>query len=346
MLHSRDAIDAIRARLSDPRDVARRLHLDRIVPQRAGVLACCPVHGDKGPSLSLTIGTDRTLRAYCFGCHFVGDVFALVAAVRGLTLPRDFPDTLRETAALVAMALPDLAPMRAELPALPDATFDAVARTLLECGIQGTVAAYLRGRGVEEEARADGWGALPYPWAQGDIVDRMLADFGAHVLLASGLFCEGERGIRLVRPGARVLIPWRGPSGIILSLQRRRLDACEPRYVAPAGRPLRQPYGVERLAGLPAAPVVYVEGAIDALALRALCARQGRAVVPLALPGVEAWRESWAAHASGRAAFIGLDADAAGEGKVAEMTRHLAGAASVSRWRPRKGKDWADALVA
>lgn len=319
--------------------------LDPILPQRDGVSTRCPAHG--GVSLSLTVGRDRTMRAKCFGCDLAGDIFTLVASARSLTLPRDFPETMREAAALASIDLPALVPMREQLPTLPDATFDAVARALLRDGLQGSVAEYVRGRGIEDEARADGWGALPWPWAQGDLVDRMLVDFGAPVLLASGLFLDDpDRGIRIARPGARLLIPWRGADGRILSLQRRRLDAGEPRYVAPAGRPLRQPYGVERLATRPGAPVVYVEGAIDALALRALCG--SRDVVPLALPGVEAWREAWAAHARGRTAFVGLDEDAAGDGKVETLTRHLeaAGARSVRRWRPGGGaKDWAERLA-
>lgn len=345
MTHDRAAVDAIRHRLADPRDVARRLHLDPIFPQGSGVSTRCPAHG--GVSLSIAVARDRTVWAKCFGCNFRGDVFTLIASARSLTLPRDFGETLREAAALASMDLPALSPMREQIPTLPDATFDAVARALLRGGLQGSVAEYVRGRGIAEDARVDGWGALPWPWAQGDAVARMLAEFGAPVLLASGLFLDDPLvGIRFARPGARLLIPWRGANGRVLSLQRRRLDAGEPRYVAPAGRPLRQPYGVERLATHPRAPVVFVEGAIDALALRALCG--SRPVVPLALPGVEAWREAWAAHARGRVAFVGLDGDAAGEGKVGEVTRHLeaAGALSVRRWRPGGGcKDWAERLA-
>ena len=56
----------------------------------------CPRHG--GSSLSVRLGSDRTLQARCFGCDFAGDVFALVAEVHRLDTRRDFPKVLAEAA--------------------------------------------------------------------------------------------------------------------------------------------------------------------------------------------------------------------------------------------------------
>jgi hypothetical protein len=63
---------------------------------------------------------------------------------------------------------------------------------------------------------------------------------------------------------------------------------------------------------------------------------------------VAGWTASWAELARGRLAFVALDADAAGERAVEELSADLlvAGAVAVKRWTPREGKDWADVLHA
>ena len=50
----------------------------------------CPVHTEKTPSCSIAIGPSGTLRAHCLGCKWTGDVFALIAAVSGLSAKEDF----------------------------------------------------------------------------------------------------------------------------------------------------------------------------------------------------------------------------------------------------------------
>ncbi|HOQ62242.1 MAG TPA: toprim domain-containing protein, partial [Vicinamibacterales bacterium] len=305
-------------------------------------------HGDKGPSCSLTRGADGTLRVRCFGCGFAGDVFHLVAACRSLTLPRDFVEVLREAAALASIAMPDL-PAEREVPmAIGDELFAAiVARMLGLAPLRRArdVSAYLERRRIGQQAARDGWGALPAGGAQDAIVRELAAEFGAEALIGSGLCLRDERTerLRLVRPGARVLIPWRAEDGRIVSLQRRRIDDGEPRYVASAGRPLRTPYGLDRLT--PSGPVAFVEGAVDVLALRELCARRRFACNVLGLPGVEGWRPAWAQLAAGRRAYLALDDDEAGDAKAVDMARDLeAAGARPKRWRP-SAKDWSEVLT-
>lgn len=62
-------------------------------------------------------------------------------------------------------------------------------------------------------------------------------------------------------------------------------------------------------------PVVFVEGAIDALALR--CLRPGRCV-PLGLPGTGGWVTAWAGLVGERRVFWGLDVDRAGDERAAK----------------------------
>lgn len=103
----------VREALSDPWAVIRALGLDKGAQRQAGgALVCCPAHGDRTPSCSVTRGPDGTVRVRCFGCDLAGDVFALVAAARGLDAQRDFPSVLREAAELAGVEL--VAPQRPE----------------------------------------------------------------------------------------------------------------------------------------------------------------------------------------------------------------------------------------
>ena len=344
-MKNRGEVRAIRERLADPRALAAILGLRHVGRHGTGIIAACPIHGNKSPSLSLARRRDGTIWAHCFGCPFAGDVLSLIAALRGYDIERDFRAVVAEAASLASMPVPEL-PAYRDAPTLPDATFDAFARHLLELApLRGDVARYVDGRGIGREARADGWGALPPYRAQGGLVRALLDAHGPDVLDGSGLCVLPDDGPwRLARPGARVLIPWRGADGRILSLQRRRLDDGEPRYVAPRGRPLSRPYGLHALAGV--GPVVYVEGAVDALALRRILARSRRPADVLALPGIEAWSAAWAEHARVRDAYVALDDDEPGERAAVVLARDLtaAGALTVARWRP-PAHDWAETLA-
>lgn len=380
----RDHAAELRRTLADVPRVVAALGLDRGAQRQAsGLLVCCPWHDERTPSCSVTRGRDGTIRVRCFGCSATGDVLALVAQVNGLDLRRDFVAVLRRAAELAnaydVLADLDAGPVerrtfpveprsveRRTFPEEPVAddepqqldadSYDAVATFLLgACPLDGDVARYVEGRGLLQVAQAAGLGALPPYAAQAPLVARMVERFGVDTLVAAGLLNVGDDGpdLRAFRsPAARLLIPWRGPgvAALVDVLQRRRIDSGQPKYVAPAGRRQRHPFGVDTLeiAG-PDTSVAYVEGALDALAVAAFAAQEGLDVVALGLPGVSSWRSSWASYAAGRVARIALDADAAGEGKVAELQRdlHAAGAARVTRLRPPQGfKDWCDALVA
>lgn len=96
-----DAPRLLRAALADPVALCQRLGIDRpSKPNAGGLLVCCPVHGDKNPSCSVTTGSDGTVQVKCFGCDFTADALGLVAAVNGLDPRRDFREVLREAATL------------------------------------------------------------------------------------------------------------------------------------------------------------------------------------------------------------------------------------------------------
>jgi DNA primase len=364
-------LEEIRARLANPHDVARRLGLlEGSRRQAHGLLVRCPAHADRTASCSLTTGPDGTLRVRCFACDLAGAIFDLLAAVEGLDRGRDFHELVKRAAELASLdpegctprvSLPRRVPAPREDPPLPEETFAAVIAPLLHIGrldagaVAADVCGYLARRGLLEAARADGWAALPVPEFQPSW-SAMLLDaaepvagyappFSAEDVRRSGLLARDG----FAHPENRLCIPWRDPAGRVVNLQRRRLDAGEPRYAGARGRGFAWPYGIERIAhASDETPLAFCEGAIDVLALRAACAARGDSAVVLGVPGISGWRASWAALARGRAAIVAFDADDAGDRVVARLAAELAdaGALCVERWRPPGAKDWAEAWVA
>lgn len=411
----------IKDALSDPRDVARRLSLDthgegRREERGAGgaIKVCCPWHREKHPSCSLTVGPDRTLRAHCFTCGEGGDIFSLLAAVRGLDAPRDFRRVLEVGAQLAGLDLDaaerdartvDAAERRAAeerrreaerwadpLPYGPrDHAFAAVARVVLHLGsldggpLSRDVCTYLDGRGLLALARAEGWSALPpagsdaaRSWARvlranaGELAGLVMDGAGVsrgraarlvagelRAVLARDRSVPGpRRPFAFEAPGHRLVIPFRDVEGRLYTWQRRwtgeRPRDDKYRFPRGAERGARWPYGVDRLAAAPSdAPVVFVEGATDAVALRALEAVPGCVVLGIA---GGAWRASFALLARGRVAYVASDNDSpdrrgvrAGERFAARWTVDLidAGAlAPIKRLAPPDGaKDWTDYLT-
>jgi DNA primase len=203
---------------------------------------------------------------------------------------------------------------------------------------------------IVEGARARIAG-LPRPDSQNAEITKLMKLFDAETLHRAGLLRKNEEGqidtSRFAWPNHRLVIPWRGVDGSIDVLQRRALDGSEPKYVFPSGHKPILPFGAEALRATDAASsLVYVEGALDVLALRLISFRDSLGLVPLGVPGVDGWRTEWAAYAKGRVAMIAFDADPAGDRKVISISRDLyqAGATSVKRFRPRNAKDWCESL--
>lgn len=106
--------------LCDPQTVLAALGLLDSAKRPARGLISCPVHSDSRPSCSIRVGSDGTLAVNCFGCDFRGDVFTLIAAVRGLTIPQDFPQVVKYARMLCGGDLSAPLPSRQRRPAPPD----------------------------------------------------------------------------------------------------------------------------------------------------------------------------------------------------------------------------------
>jgi len=301
-------IAAVRAALSDPREVARGLGLSYEVRGPRKVKTPCPVHGGRGKNLEIFVGRDGILMARCWsraGC-VTGDVFKLIRAIDHC----DFATALARAAELAGGVSRAPRPVEPEevIPRLEVAAYDAAAKHLLALGElreRGAVEDYLQRRGLLEAARGDGWAALP-SWR------ALTAEFDADTLLALGLAHRRRDGaLRGSWSDNRLVIPWRDDEGRVATIQRRLLRAERPKtrdskYVSGGGRGSAAPYGVEMLQRRPASPILWVEGALDVLAARPLA--RGPVVV-LGIPGGNGWVTAWRRFASGRWALYGLDAD-------------------------------------
>lgn len=102
MIDLREAVRDVRNALIEPRKLVEALGIAKHVRQHGGgVMVCCPVHGERNPSCSVTRGPDGTVRVRCFACDFSADAIGLVAQVLGLPTRGDgFKETLAAAAEL------------------------------------------------------------------------------------------------------------------------------------------------------------------------------------------------------------------------------------------------------
>lgn len=278
-------VAAIKARLSDPRELARLLGL-KAKRTRGGVLVPCPAHGNRSGSLGIRRGADGTIQVRCFGCSLSGDVLSLFAAFEG-----DFRRGLERAEQLAGGASPVAEVREPEPERLAPELYHELASRILHVGrLNGRrcvreVEAYLASRRLLELARADGWAMLP-PLPNLLAIAREVCEkargtgearrressgraseqtgafaFSAEELLIAAKLARRDEdgGIKGTWAAWRLVIPWRGPGGRISALQRRRTWAWTPRegdsepakYVFPWAP--EWPYGAERF-GATSAP--------------------------------------------------------------------------------------------
>lgn len=99
-----NAAEKIRSALTDARKLCEQLGIaERAQKQRTGLIICCPAHGEKNPSCSVSLGPDGTIRVKCFSCQFSGDALTLIAKVHDMDLKRQFPEVLTMAAQLAGL---------------------------------------------------------------------------------------------------------------------------------------------------------------------------------------------------------------------------------------------------
>jgi DNA primase len=227
MAYRRDDIEHVR----EATDLAELVaEVTKVRRSGRSVMAVCPFHQEKTPSLSV----DRVRGLYhCFGCGKSGDLFTFVQETQAL----DFSDAVELLARRAGITLqrdPEAEKRRDRRQVLVDATERAVAFYLerLRTGSDaGSARRYLRGRGYDADL-VDRF-RLGYSPASGDaLVGRLReAKVPTDVMVAAGLALRAESGRVFDRFRGRIMFPIFDVRGDAVGFGARLLDGDGPKYV-------------------------------------------------------------------------------------------------------------------
>jgi len=244
--------------------------IDKYVPLKkkgANYMACCPFHGEKTPSFTVT----PTKQFYhCFGCGAHGTAISFLMEHAGM----GFVDAVKELASRCGMTVPDdgyqAKPEDGRRDRLVE-VMEAAAqfyKNLLKTSVKAVD--YLKGRGLEGRAAAAfGLGYAPDEW-QG--LSAAVPDYHDSALEEAGLVIANE-GKRYDRFRDRVMFPIRNERGRTIAFGGRVIGQGEPKYLNSPETPLfhkgRELYGLyENRRGIQqAGRAVVVEGYMDVVML-------------------------------------------------------------------------------
>ncbi len=225
--YSRDDIDKVRD-LTDLAELAAEV--TKIKRSGRSVMAVCPFHQEKTPSLS--IDPERGLY-HCFGCGKGGDVFQWVQETNTV----DFAGAVELLARRVGVVLtqdPQAQKRRSERERLIEATEAAVEffNDRLRTGDDAAAArAYLRSRGYDGDI-VDHFniGFSPDSW---DALTRHLEakGFNDRTLVAAGLASRSRQGRVVDRFRGRVMFPIYDLRGDAVGFGARQLEGDPPKYL-------------------------------------------------------------------------------------------------------------------
>lgn len=227
MAYSREDIDRVRER-TDLVELASEV--TRVKRSGRSVMAVCPFHSEKTPSLS--IDAARGLY-HCFGCGKSGDVFGWVEETQGL----GFSDALELLARRVGVTLtrdPDAAKRRDRRERLVDAVERSVAfyTDRLRTGDDaGHARGYVRSRGYDGDVVEQfHLGYAPEAW---DTLVTHLRDAGVRdeAMAAAGLASRSRRGGLVDRFRNRLMFPIYDVRGDAIGFGARLLDGDGPKYL-------------------------------------------------------------------------------------------------------------------
>jgi len=244
--------------------------IERYVPLKkagANYVACCPFHGEKTPSF--TVSQSKQFY-HCFGCGAHGTAIGFVMEYAGL----GFVDAVEELARSIGVTVPREAATREQHKAAPDLyeVMQLVTRYYRDQLKQAPHAIdYLKRRGLSGEVAArfgigyapDGWHNLQTPFP----------DYQSKSLLETGLVIENDDGRRYDRFRDRIMFPIVNQRGQVIGFGGRILDQGEPKYLNSPETDLfekgRELYGLYQAqkAIRAAGRVLVVEGYMDVVAL-------------------------------------------------------------------------------
>lgn len=269
MAYPRDDIDRVR----DSTDLVELVaEVTKVKRTGRSVMAVCPFHQEKTPSLS--IDPARGLY-HCFGCGKSGDIFAWVQETQGADF-REAVELLARRAGVTLTEEPGQAERRGRREELIRATRAAVDfyRDRLKVGGDaGGARSYLRGRGYDTDVVAQfELGYSPDGW---DELTRHLTHrkFSERTLIDSGLASRNRRGRLTDRFRGRIMFPIFDLRGDPVGFGARLLAGDGPKYLNTAETQIyhkaRLLYGLNWAKGeiVRRGESIVVEGYTDVIAL-------------------------------------------------------------------------------
>ncbi|TCJ16265.1 DNA primase [Parasulfuritortus cantonensis] len=244
--------------------------VDRYVPLKkkgANYMACCPFHGEKTPSFTVS----PTKQFYhCFGCGAHGTAISFLMEHAGM----GFVEAVKELAEHYGLTVPDDGQRGKPEDGRRDHLLEVMEKAaqhykgLLKSSTKAID--YLKGRGLEGRTAATfGLGYAPDEW-QG--LAAAVADYHDPGLEEAGLVIVNE-GKRYDRFRDRVMFPIRNERGRVIAFGGRVIGQGEPKYLNSPETPLfhkgRELYGLyENRRGIQqAGRAVVVEGYMDVVML-------------------------------------------------------------------------------
>lgn len=227
MAYPREDIERIRER-TDLAELAAEI--TKVKKSGRSVMAVCPFHQEKTPSLS--IDPARGL-FHCFGCGKSGDIFGWVQESQSVDF-REAVELLARRAGITLTETPGEAKRRGRRNELVRATQAAVEfyRERLKSGDDaGAARSYLRGRGYGGEVvdrfemgySPDTWDSLTRHLKGKGFTERTLAD--------AGLASKSSHGRLIDRFRGRIMFPIFDLRGDPVGFGARRLEGDGPKYL-------------------------------------------------------------------------------------------------------------------
>jgi DNA primase len=225
--YPRDEIDRVRER-TDLAELASEI--TKVKRSGRSVMAVCPFHQEKTPSLSI----DATRGLYhCFGCGKSGDVFRWVQETNGLDF-REAVEFLARRAGVTLTEAPGAERRRGrreELVKATEAAVDFYHERLKTGDDAGDARSYVRSRGYDGEVVGRFLiGYSPDSW---DVLTRHLKarKFSEDTLLTAGLASRTRTGRLVDRFRGRVMFPIHDLRGDPVGFGARLLQGDGPKYL-------------------------------------------------------------------------------------------------------------------
>ena len=267
---SQEFIDQVRERNDIVEVVAQYVPLKAKGRRHWG---CCPFHGEKTPSFS--VSQDQQFY-YCFGCHQGGNVIQFVQNMEKL----EFMEALEKLADRVGMAMPQpeqggySGPSRGRQQAAWDAC-KAAARWYHEqlMGPQGAEALkYLTDRGISlRMIRRFGLGYAPEGWH--GLMDAMKAQGVQENALLDARLISESNGRRYDAFRNRIMYPILDNRDRVIAFGGRVMDGSQPKYLNSPDTLIynkrKNLYGINLIKKLPKVDkLILTEGYMDVIALQ------------------------------------------------------------------------------